>query len=135
MEDGAHVAIVRRAFAAFTRRDVEAFIALSARDVELVPVTARRVRPGAAYRGVNGVREYFADVSAAWLELRVIPQEFHTRDGLVLALGRVYARDLNGALVDSSAAWLCRIEDGRLAYGRVFERPEEALAAFDAAPA
>ena len=77
-------------------------------------------------------RAYFEDAGRVWRELRVIPQEYRIRGDQVLALGRVYARGLDGAIVDSPAGWVWRLEQGRVAYARAFERPEEAVAAFDA---
>ncbi len=131
-QDQEQLAIVRRAFAAFTRRDADALVGLSADDVEFVLVTAQRTRGGAPYRGAVGVRAYFTDVAGVWRELRAIPQEFRTREGVVLALGRVYARDFEGSLIDSPAGWLWQLRDGRVAYCRVFDRPEEAVEAFQA---
>ena len=132
MEEEEQLAIVRRAFAAFTRRDADAFVALSTDDVELVLATAERTRGGAPYRGAEGVRAYLSDVAAVWRELRAIPQEFRTRDSVVLVLGRVYARDFQGSLIDSPAGWLWQLRDGRVAYSRVFDRPEAAVEAFHA---
>ena len=94
-------------------------------------VTAGRTRGGEPYRGVEGLRAYFEDVGKVWRELRVIPQEYRTRDDIVLAIGRVYARDFEGSVVDSPAGWIWRVENARVVYARVFERPEEAIAAFD----
>jgi ketosteroid isomerase-like protein len=131
MEREERVEVVRRLFDAFSRRDADAATEFVDPDVELVVVTAGRTRGGEPYRGVDGLRAYFADVGKVWRELRVIPQEYRTRDDTVLALGRVYARDLEGSIVDSPAGWIWRVENGRVVFARVFERPEEAIAAFD----
>jgi ketosteroid isomerase-like protein len=131
MEREERVQVVQRLFDAFSRRDADAATAFVDPQVELVVVTADRTRAGRPYRGVDGLRAYFEDVGKVWRELRVIPQEYRTRDDTVLALGRVYARDLEGAIVDSPAGWIWRVEGGRVIYARVFERPEDAIAAFD----
>jgi ketosteroid isomerase-like protein len=39
----------------------------------------------------------------------------------------VYARGEGGYISDSPAQWLWRIEDGRIAWGRVFTNRAEAL--------
>jgi len=125
------VEVVQRLFDAFSRRDIDAATELVHPDIQLVLVTGDRTRGGRPYRGLDGLRAYFDDVGKVWRELRVIPQEYRTREETVLALGRIYARDLEGAIVDSPAGWIWRVEHGRVVYARVFERPEEAIAAFD----
>ena len=133
MPDSEQVMLVRRAFDAFTRRDVEAVLELVAPDFEFTaPRTAERTRGGEPYRGRDGIREYFEDVAGVWRELRVIPQQFKREGDRVLALGRVYARDHQGSVVDSPAGWVWEVEDELLAYGRVYERPEDAVRAFAA---
>ena len=63
-----------------------------------------------------------------------LAQTFRTRGGaVVLALGRVYARDHEGAIIDSPAGWLLRVRGPRIAFVRVFESADEAVAAFEAA--
>jgi ketosteroid isomerase-like protein len=128
------VEVVQRVFDAFSDRDIEAATDFVAADLELFLVTAERARGGRPYRGMDGLRAYFDDLGKVWRELRVIPQEYRTRGELVLALGRVYARTLDGAIVDSPAGWIWRVEAGRVVYARVFERPEEAVAAFEDLP-
>lgn len=129
------VEIVRRLFEAFTARDLEGVLAMAAPDLEFHAVTAERTRAGEPYRGEEGMREYFADVARVWRELRVIPQTFRTKaGGVVLALGRVYARDHEGAIIDSPAGWLLRTRGSQIAYVRVFELAAAAVEAFEAEP-
>jgi ketosteroid isomerase-like protein len=131
--DADAVELVRRLFEAFTARDLEGVLAVAAPDLEFHAVTAERTRAGEPYRGEEGMREYFADVARVWRELRVIPQSFRTREGgVVLALGRVYARDHEGAIIDSPAGWLLRTRGSQIAYVRVFELAAAAVEAFEA---
>lgn len=133
MTDAEAVELVRRLFEAFTARDLEGVLAVAAPDLEFHAVTAERTRAGEPYRGEEGMREYFADVARVWRELRVIPQSFRTREGgVVLALGRVYARDHEGAIIDSPAGWLLRTRGSQIAYVRVFELAAAAVEAFEA---
>ena len=128
------VELARRLFEAFTVRDLGGVLAVAAPELEFHAVTAERTRGGEPYRSEDGMREYFADVARVWRELRVIPQTFRTRGGgVVLALGRVYARDHEGAIIDSPAGWLLRVRGPRIAFVRVFESADEAVAAFAAA--
>jgi ketosteroid isomerase-like protein len=132
-----NIDIVREAFAAFERRDVERLLALARPDMVFEAVTGRLAAGGEPYRGHDGLRQYFADVERVWQELRPTPDAFYEREGgIVVATGRVYAWGA-GRVVDAPAGWLWRLEDGQLAYGRVFETAAGALAAagIDAADA
>jgi len=124
-----NVEIVRRAFAAFEQRDAEALVELCSPDVVFEPVTARLAAGGEPYRGHEGMRRYLDDVARVWQELRPAPDAFHEGDGgIVVATGRVYAWGV-GRVIDSPAGWLWRIQDGRVAYGRIFGTATAALEA------
>lgn len=124
-----NVEIVRRAFAAFEQRDPEALIALCSPDIVFEPVTARLIAGGEPYRGHDGMRRYLDDVARVWQELRPAPDTFREGDGgIVVATGRVYAWGI-GRVIDSPAGWLWRIEEGRIAYGRIFGSATGALEA------
>jgi ketosteroid isomerase-like protein len=75
------------------------------------------------------MRTYFADAARVWRELEVIAHEFRDLGDRVLVFGRVYARGEGGYISDSPAQWLWRIEDGRIAWGRVFTNRAEAVQA------
>jgi ketosteroid isomerase-like protein len=126
---GDNVEIVRRAFAAFERRDADALVALCAPDIVFEPVTARLIAGGEPYRGHEGMRRYLDDVARVWQELRPAPSEYREgADGIVVATGRVYAWGV-GRGIDSPAGWLWRLQDGRIVYGRIFETAAGALEA------
>jgi ketosteroid isomerase-like protein len=121
--------IVRRVFEAFTRRDVDALLALADPEIEFSPPTGRlagRVEP---YRGHEGLRTYLADVARVWQELRSEPDAYHeVGDDLVVCTGRVYAWGV-GRVIDAPAGWVWRLRDGRVVQGRVYETRRGALEA------
>jgi ketosteroid isomerase-like protein len=121
------VELVRRAFEAFTARDVEALLAVADPDVEFLAPTGSIAGHGTPYRGHDGLREYFEDVSRIWEELEVIPHEFREVGDQVVALGRVYGRGLDGLLVDSPTGWVWTVENGKIVAGRVYTNRQEAL--------
>jgi ketosteroid isomerase-like protein len=124
-----NVDIVRQAFAAFEQRDPDLLIEICRPDVVFEPVTARIVAGGEPYRGHEGMRQYLADVARVWQELRPSPEAFREAEGgIVVATGRVYAWGA-GRVIDAPAGWLWRIQDGLIAYGRVFETAAGALEA------
>jgi ketosteroid isomerase-like protein len=132
---GSDVETIRLAFAAFERRDADGLLALCAPDVVFEPVTARLAGGGEAYRGHDGLRRYLEDVGRVWQELRPSPDAYHEgEDGIVVATGRVYAWGV-GRVIDSPAGWLWRVQDGKIAYGRIFETASGALEAAGMGPA
>lgn len=124
---GRDIEVLRRAYAAFARRDLDRMLELLDPELEFHAVTAEETGRSEPYRGLEGMRRYFADEAAAWDELRLLPYEFEPRGDWVVATGRVYARR-GGQVIDSSAGWHWRLRDGRILYGRAFRSSEEALA-------
>ncbi|MEA2179201.1 MAG: hypothetical protein QOG77_2498 [Solirubrobacteraceae bacterium] len=128
VNDSPQVALVQRAFDAFSRRDVESLVAACHPDVEFHLPTARLTRVGLPYRGHDGIRTYVRDAARVWAELRLEPREFREIDDAVVAIGRVYAWGA-GRVVDTPAAWVWRMRDGLAIRVDVYESGTEALAA------
>jgi ketosteroid isomerase-like protein len=117
-----NIAVVRRAYEAFTSRDVDAMAAIADPDIEFLPPhTAGQAREGQPYRGHEGLRLYLEDVARLWGEMQVIPQEFEATDDSVIVHGRVYARGKDGLLVDSPMRWDWKLRDGKIVSGRAYE--------------
>jgi ketosteroid isomerase-like protein len=116
---GDDVAVVKAVFAAFGERDLERVIDLIHPEMEFTPVTADLAGRTEPYRGHEGVREYFRDVSLIWDDLRLHPREFREVGDSVLVTGRVTARSPS-RIVDGSTGWVFRLRDGRVVYGRVY---------------
>ena len=100
--------IVRRLFAAFSRRDVATVLELCDPDIVFVPPTGRLAGREEPYRGHDGLRAYLADVGRLWQELRSEPDEYIELDDTVLCTGRVYAWGV-GRVIDAPAGWLWRV--------------------------
>ncbi len=133
MPDSPNVAVVRRAFDAFTLRDVERLVATCAPDVEFDLPTARLTRTGQPYRGHEGVRTYIRDAARVWSELRLEAREFHETGDLVVAVGRVYAWG-DGRVVDTPSSWVWRLRDGLVARVTVYENRADAFVAAGITP-
>jgi ketosteroid isomerase-like protein len=122
--------VVRKAFAAFTLRDVDGLLELMDEEVEFLPTgTTSLLGQTESYRGHAGIRAYFEDVTEAWQELRVIPGRYRTAGPYVLVLGSVYARDAEGNLTDIPAGWIWKLRKGKLIWGRAYQSRKEALVA------
>ena len=126
MADSPNVAVVRAAFAAFSRRDEPALLALADPGIEFHAPTASLARGGEAYLGHSGLRAYLRDIADLWTELRVEPRDFRELEDTVVALGRVYAWGA-GRVVDAPVGWVWSLRDRRLVIGRVFDTQRAAL--------
>jgi ketosteroid isomerase-like protein len=125
-----NVDIVRRAYEAFAERDWDAWLEFADPEIEFLPTgTAALTRGGRAYRGHDGLREYFRDVEAVWEELRVVPQNFRAVGDHVLVRGRIYARTPDGLLVDSAGHWVWHIAGGKIVWACAYADEDEALEA------
>ena len=126
--------IVRKALAAFNAGDNDLVVAAFDPDVELVP--ARAVLEGSEYRGHDGFRRFVADMDEDWDTFHPELDEVRELgDGRVLVLGHLQARGkASGMEVDSTAAWLCDVREGRITRVRFYTDERAALEAAGIAP-
>jgi ketosteroid isomerase-like protein len=124
-----NVEACKRAFEVIERLDVEA--GLEYVDPEIVFQSAIvSGAEGTTFRGYDGLRQWAAESEAAFDELRTVPEEFRDLGDNVLILGRVSARGRgSGVAVESPAAFLCTLRDGRLVHVRGYLDWDEALEA------
>ncbi len=123
-------ALIRRAYAAFAERDLEALIEISDPDIEIFTVTGLLAGHNEPYRGYAGLADYLADLNEQWKRLELQPQHFHpVGEGKVLVFGRVRAWHGQGFL-DSQNAWLWTLGDDRVVTVRVYADPTDARRAF-----
>ena len=122
---GKDVSVVKAVFAAFAERDVERVLELIDPEVEFSVMTGDYAGRTEPYRGPEGIREYFRDVSRVWDDVRLTPREFREVGGSVLVIGRVNARS-PARVVDGSTGWVWRVRDGRVVSGRVYASAADA---------
>ncbi|HET8672645.1 MAG TPA: nuclear transport factor 2 family protein [Thermoleophilaceae bacterium] len=120
-----NVETVRRVFDAFTRRDLDALQELLDESVLFEPAPTH-ARPHRSYLGHSGMRQYFEDVASTWDRLEVHVQEYRHAGSYVLAFGRIYAAGA-GSVADDPASFVWRLEGGKVVWGKVFRRRDEAL--------
>jgi ketosteroid isomerase-like protein len=120
--------VVRRMFAAFAERDLDAMLPVMDPEVEFLPVTANLTTGGVPYRGHDGMARYLEDVARVWPELRLFPEEMRELGDVVVALGRVVARG-GGMIIDRPTGWVFMLRDGKIVRGHVYGSHEEAIAA------
>jgi ketosteroid isomerase-like protein len=115
----ADVEVVRRGYAAFAARDVDALLEIAAPDCELhLDGTARAIAREKPYRGHDGVREYFADVARVWDALTLHADDIRAVPGSVIVMGHVEARRA-GVLHRRAVLWTWKLRHGLAATIRV----------------
>ncbi len=130
------LALVKRLYECFNRRDEAGIVELCDERMEFYPVvTAEAVGRDAPYSGAAGLHDYLIDVAKAWEELQISPSEVEARGEALLVRGRVYARSRELGIRDVPVAWIWQVHDGRFVRGEVFPDPEQAVARFAALPA
>lgn len=122
---GRNAGLVRRLYAAFAARDLDALLDVVAPEIEFFGPTATLLNEGRCYRGHEGMRRYLRDAAALWQELEVDPQKLREVGNHVVALGRVRARAHDGMELDTPAAWVWRIEAGMITWGCAYGDPDQ----------
>ena len=119
---------VRRAFEAFAARDLPALSELVAPDVELRPLVSVWQR---SYRGLDGLEDWFREVSKTWAEFEFKSDEVREVDAdrmLVKAHWRGCAV-AGGNEVGGPSAALITFRDDKVVVADFFLNEEAALAA------
>ena len=121
--------IIRRLAAAFNERDAEAMIADLDPAAELYPLRAQL--EGKAYRGHDGAREMLADLTEDWESMTIEFDELRdAADDQVVALCRLRSRGRASRVeLDVPIAFLWRLRDGKVLYGKTFSEQADALLA------
>jgi len=115
----------RRAMDAFNAGDREALEALTAPNVEIVPM--RFALEGTVYSGENAVADFWQAIDETWEETRIEGREFDQRGEQVLITGRLRGRAKGTEVdVDSPMAWLLTFDDGMVARLRTYTSVPEA---------
>jgi len=112
------VETVRRAFPAFSARDIDALEALITPDVEIVvaspelagkPSVVRKSR----YDGHAGLREWLAEIETDFSDLSLEAREVEEVDDAVLVLGTL-AYEAAGSGGGMTLGWVCRFDGERV---------------------
>jgi ketosteroid isomerase-like protein len=123
-----NVEVVRRFFEAWSRGDVAAFMRLAHTDGEfLLP---RNILDGGSYRGPDGLRRAYADLTESWDTADIHISEIRDAGECVVVLGRnVNVGKHGGPRVEQESAFLLTVRDGKVAYERPYQSHAEALEA------
>ncbi len=118
--------LVRKAYDAFSKRDLEALRGIADPQIEIHTVTGMVAGRSEPYRGHEGLVEYLRDVGEMWDEIELRPTEFRELSkGRLVVFGRVRARR-ELAVIDAPNAWLWEVGEDRIRSARVFGDPQAA---------
>lgn len=113
----ANVEKVREVFDAFNRRDLDSFLERADPDCEWHPVTGQ-AEGGDAFRGHDGVREWWANTDAAFEDVRLEMSDARDLGDEVVFFGRIRGRFRSGVPFDSEVGFHARVRGGLVAYAR-----------------
>jgi ketosteroid isomerase-like protein len=106
-----NVQVLRDAYAAFVRQDIDAVMAALDEDIEWT--TPMILPSGGTYRGHEGVGALFGGLAEAWLELNVEPEEFIDAGDTIVVVVRERATGAGGGQTDTKAVHIWRMRDGK----------------------
>ena len=123
-----NVKSLKRAIEAYNRRDIEPLLETSDPEIEWYPFTAQ-VEGDEAYHGHEGLRQWWANIDAAFEEFEASVDQVRDLDDTVLALGHLRTRFRSGVALDTEIGWVVRFRDGLGVWGRAYQSHAEALEA------
>ena len=109
--------LVERIFEAFASRDADALLEIMDPEIEFYGPTATALNEGKCYRGHEGIRRYLRDADLLWEWLELTPSQYREVGNHVVVLGRVRARAQDGLELDTPAAWVWRVQAGKVVWG------------------
>jgi ketosteroid isomerase-like protein len=118
--------VVRRAWEAFSRVDLDAMLAELHPEVVAVPFGADL--EGRSYYGIEQVSLWWRDeILATWEFFRVLVHGFQRVGDRLLVTGRWYARGAeSGVELDMGASWIIDVREGKIAYWRTYTEQDQA---------
>ena len=123
-----NVEVVRKALAAFNRRDFEAMRALNHPGVELDWSASRGLLAG-VYRGVEEVFGFYRDYFETFAEVVIEPERFIESDDLVIVPNTAQVRGRDGVETVARSALVFEVRGARLARICLYQETREALEA------
>lgn len=123
-----NVEIVKRAFDAFQRGDVEALTALLAPDAEIFPL--RAALEDTSYAGPDSAAQFVAATTETWSAVRVDVEEMRDHGDRVLVLGLLIGTAREGRVpVTARIGWVIALRAAKITKVETFPDPGDALAA------
>jgi ketosteroid isomerase-like protein len=121
----------KRALDAGNRRDLEALLQELDPDVEWHSVILASLGGEATvYRGHEGIREMFSDLSEAFAEIKIEAPAIRDLGDRIVATGQIRSRGAeSGVETESPFAYIAEVKSGKAIRVRAYLDPKEALEA------
>jgi ketosteroid isomerase-like protein len=123
-----NVELFRRGMEAFLRQDIEPLIEMSHPEIEWFPFSAQ-VEGDVAYEGHEGVRRWWANLTATFEDFEATIDEVRDQGDVVMALGHLRAQFRSGITLNTEVGWVVRFRDGLAVWGRAYQSHAEAIEA------
>ncbi|MGH2979414.1 MAG: nuclear transport factor 2 family protein [Solirubrobacterales bacterium] len=119
--------VIRRAWAAASRKDEDAFRRELHEAIEIVPFGA--AMEGKSYRGPDEVIRWWREEALAnWEVFQTIPEDFRRGGGKILVTGRWHARGKgSGVELEMPATWIVEMRQGRIVSWRTYTDRAQAV--------
>jgi ketosteroid isomerase-like protein len=122
------VEAVRRAIAAYNRRDVQALREINHPDVE-VDWSASRGLDAGVYKGISEVLDFFQTFFDAFDHVHIEPEQFVDSGDLVVVPNVAHIRGRDGIEAVARSALLFEVHAGRVVRLRLYQETQDALEA------
>ncbi len=124
-----NVELVRRAFEAFNRRDIESYLALCDPDIEYFSHLVE-LEGGGPYRGHDGIRSWWEGLLAVSSDFRAEIEEVRDLGEVTVTRQRAHGHGVGSDVPMEQTQWnVTEWRDGKAVWGRVFLSETEALKA------
>jgi ketosteroid isomerase-like protein len=128
--EGSDREIVQRAFEAFGRGDIDGVVELCDPDI----VVRDPERTGTTFRGLDGLRQFFAEWMENWEEYRSEPVDITEAEGEILVRAHQTGKGtLSGIEINQDLFIVFRPRDGKFTEYRLYTERGGALASLGAA--
>ena len=119
----------RAAYAAWSARDLDAFVEVFSEDVEVKPFLGRGLG-ASTYRGHSGLRRWYEEATEEWDELRIEPHEFREVGNRLAVFLRAIGRGRGSHVeVEAEIVHVAEFQDGKFTRLEGFGDREQALKA------
>jgi ketosteroid isomerase-like protein len=123
-----NVEVVRKALAAYNRRDLEALAALNHPDVEVDWSASRGLEAG-VYRGWDEVSGFYQRFFETFEEITIEPDRFIACGDSVVVPNHAQVRGRDGINAVARSALVFEVRKGRVGRFRLYQETHEALEA------
>jgi ketosteroid isomerase-like protein len=131
MAEPSKIEQARAAYAAWSARDLDAFVEVFSENVEVKPFLGSGLG-ASTYRGHGGLKRWYQEATEEWEELRVEPQEFHEVGDRLAVFLHVSGRGRGSHVeVEAEIVHVAEFRDGKFTRLEGFGDREQARRALD----